>query len=352
MTGLHVLVASVAAVAAGGSFAAGGVLQQRAASVRPEREALSVRLVVDLAHDRTWLTGIGFAFFSYVLESVALAFGPLALVEPLMVCELLFAVPISVRWRGMRLTGREWLGTAAVAIGLGAGLVCASPGAGRSGASGTDWALAIGAAVVVVACMARLGHRARGPVRAPLYASSAGVVLGVQAALLKATTARFEAGAVAGFSSWELWAMTVAALSALVLVQSAYESGPLAATMPMVDALAPSVAIVLGIALFDEHVRGGPFLAGVAVSLAVLLAGIVLLDTSPVVRCLGWAEGKERRELASFELTQKWPASLDPSTPSAAEARVAPAAGSGPDAQGGMASGGNDHQRVRTAFSA
>jgi len=34
------------------SFAAGGVLEQRAANNRLEREALSVRLVVDLAHDR------------------------------------------------------------------------------------------------------------------------------------------------------------------------------------------------------------------------------------------------------------------------------------------------------------
>ncbi|MGH9044160.1 MAG: hypothetical protein ACRDVP_04885 [Acidimicrobiales bacterium] len=193
---------------------------------------------------------------------------------------------------------------------------------GRSGASAIDWALSIGAALVVVVWMAGAGRRAQGPLRSSLFASSAGVVLGVQAALLKATIARFMAGAGAGFSSWELWAMIAAALSALVLIQSAYESGALASTMPLVDAIEPSVAIVLGLVLFQEHVRGGSFLAAIAVSLALLLAGIVLLDTSPVIRCLGWKEREARGKLAPFESTPAWQAPSRPRAQSVIEATV------------------------------
>ncbi len=92
----------IAVLAAGGGFAAGGVLQQRAASTRPESEALSLRLLLQLAHDPLWLLGIAFALVSYVLDALALSLGPLVLVQPLIVSELLFALPISVRLQGER----------------------------------------------------------------------------------------------------------------------------------------------------------------------------------------------------------------------------------------------------------
>jgi len=291
-----VVIAIVAALLAGASFAAGGVLQQRQASARPEGEALSFRLLVDLAHDALWWLGIGFAFVSYVLEAVALSFGPLVLVQPLIVSELLFALPISVRWRGMRMSWREWLGTVAVAVGLAIAIACASPGAGRRSAPIVDWipALAIVAGLTVLVVLA--GRANRGPLRPSLYAAGAALVLGTQAALLKATIARFEHGLVPGLASWELWAMIAAAIIGLLLVQSAYEAGPLATSMPVVDAVDPAVAIIFGIVLFHEHIRSGVWLIGIGLGLAFLLSGIILLDTSPLIHCLQRVQRSERRE--------------------------------------------------------
>lgn len=290
------VIAVVAAIAAGGSFAAAGVLQQRAASTRPEKEALSFRLIVDLARDRLWLLGIGFAFLSYVLEALALSYGPLVLVQPLIVSELLFALPISIRWRGMHMSARTWLGTLSVALGLTVGLASASPGAGRPTAPVSEWivALVIVAALAILAVSA--GRRRRGPLRSSFYALGAALVLGTQAALMKATIARFEHGLTTALEGWELWVMLGAAILGLLLVQSAYESGPLATSMPVVDAFDPSVAIVFGVALFHEHIRTGLWLTGVAAGLAMLFGGIWLLDTSPLIQCLQRVERRQRAE--------------------------------------------------------
>ncbi len=299
------LIAVVTALGAGLSFAAGGVLQQHAASTRPEREALSFRLILDLARQRIWLLGIGFAFLSYALEGVALSFGPLVLVQPLIVTELLFALPISVRWRGMHMSWREWLGTVSVGGGLALGLICAAPGAGRPQAAIGEWVIALSVAAGATLVAVSVGRRRHGPLRSSMYALAAAFVFGSQAALFKAAVARFELGIAPAFESWELYAMSAAAIVGLLLVQSAYESGPLATSMPVVDAVDPTVAIVFGILLFHEHIRTGSWLVGIVVAIAMLLTGIFLLDTSPVIQCLQRAERQQRAG----------PAQLSPSTP-------------------------------------
>jgi drug/metabolite transporter (DMT)-like permease len=285
-----VVIAILAALGAGGGFAAGGVLQQRVAGTRPERDALSFRLLVDLAHEPQWLLGIGVALVAYVLEALALSFGPLVLVQPLIVSELLFALPISVRWRGMKMGSREWLGSSAIAAGLAVGLASAAPRAGRAGAPVAEWIVALGAAGGLTALVVASGRRTRGPARSSLYAIGAGIVIGTQASLLKATIPPFEHGVFSALESWELWATLVTAVLGLLLLQSAYESGPLAMAMPALDAIEPAIAIVLGMLLFHESIRTGIALIGVGAGVAALLLGVILLDTSPVIRCLQKAQ--------------------------------------------------------------
>jgi drug/metabolite transporter (DMT)-like permease len=291
-----VLIAVVAAIAAGGCFAAGGVLQQHAASSRPVHESLTVRLLVNLARDRLWLLGIGCAFLSYAFESLALAYGPLVLVQPLIVTELLFALPISIRWRGMRMSGREWTGTISVSCGLTLGLLCASPGQGRPEAPLGEWGIGLGVAVVLTLGAVVAGRRANGPLQSSLYAVGAAIAFGTQAALLKAVIAQFEHGPVTALADWQVWAMVIASLVGLLLVQSAYASGPLAASMPVVDAVGPLVATCCGIALFHEQVRTGAWLVGIGGGVLLLLVGIAVLDTSPLVVSLLQLERRQRGE--------------------------------------------------------
>lgn len=280
-------IAVVAALAAGALFAGGAVLQQRVAATRPESESLSPRLLLHLFANRTWLAGVGVGVLSYVFQAVALSMAPLSVVQPLIVTELLFAVPLAARLRHGRLGRREWGGIVAVAGGLAAAIVSADPTSGNPLASFGSWLPWLVGAVIVAGGAIAAGRSLAGPVRASLYALAAAIAMGMEAGLMSATTQRFSDGVVTGFTSWQPYAMAAASIIGLLLIQSAFQAGPLAASMPVSDGVEPLVAIGLGLALFGEHLTTAPWRLGIAAAgLAALMAGIVLLDTSPVVQRL------------------------------------------------------------------
>ncbi|QFG21844.1 DMT family transporter [Actinomadura sp. WMMB 499] len=280
-------VAIAAAVLAGACFALAGVLQQRAASARPSREAMSVRLLGGLARDRTWLCGIAFAVAAYGFQMLALAFGPLALVQPLIVSELVFAIPLSVWLYHLRMGAREWYGALAVAGGLAVALVAADPRGGERPVPLGEWLLTLTAVLAGTAVALAVSRLVGELPRASLIALAAGLVMGTQSVLLAATVGKIERGAVALFTSWQTYVLVIASIGGLVLIQSAFQAGPLAATMPVIDSTEPAVAVTLGILLFDERIRVGLLPSGLTVlGIAILLTGIAALDTSPLLHAL------------------------------------------------------------------
>lgn len=289
-----------AALVAGGFLSATGVLQQRAASRRPSHEALSLRLLWSLAHDRMWLMGLGTGVLSYAFQSLALAFGALALVQPVFLSELLFAVPISVRINKMSLGAREWMGLLSVAGGLAVGVVSAWPQRGNPLPSVMSWIEAIVLITAAAGGAVLAGRRAQGPLRSSLFAFAAAAVMALQSSLLAATVALMKQSPAAMFGSWQPYMLVPVTAVGVTLVMSAYQAGPLAASMPVIDSCEPSVAIAIGITLFSEHIRTGPSnLAGTAVGLLLFFVGVVLLDTSPVVHALQRLQERAEEDAAT-----------------------------------------------------
>ena len=278
------VIAVIAAIAAGCMFAVGSVLQQSAARETPAEESLSWRLLVDLAHRPRWLLGIGSDVVSFALQALALAFGPLALVQPLAVTGLLFAVPLAVRRRGRRLHSREWLGTIAVAGGLAAFLTAASPSEGLPQTTPWRWFLILVAVAGVMALGIGLGRLSGGTLRPTMYGVAAATAFGLLAALTKASTHLLSEGAAPFFTAWQPYGMAVVAILGAIVQQSAFQAGPLPASLPVMDAVEPTVAVFIGVFAFNEHVGTSPLaLAVQAVGVAALLAGIVVLDRSPLI---------------------------------------------------------------------
>lgn len=278
------LIAVLAAIAAGSSFSVGAVLQQSAARQMPEDVALSWRLIATLVRRPVWLLGIGSDFVSFGLQALALAFGPLALVQPLLVCGLLVALPVAVRMRRRRLGAREWLGTVGVAGGLAMFLAAASPSAGTGLPSTGKWIgiiIAIGALMLVAT---GIGRAASGTLRPTMYAVAAGASFGLLAALTKTSTTLLGQGAVTFFTSWEPYSMAVVAALGAIVQQSAFQAGPLPVSLPVMDAMEPAVATLLGVIAFGEHVSlGSGSLTLEFVGMLALLGGIVTLDRSPLI---------------------------------------------------------------------
>jgi drug/metabolite transporter (DMT)-like permease len=277
-------VSVVAALAAGCTFAIGSVLQQSAAREAPASISMSWRLLVDLAHRRKWVLGISCDVGSFALQALALAFGPLALVQPLLVTGLLFAVPLAVRWRGRRLGPREWAGTVAVGAGLAAFLAAASPTDGVPQTSWDKWVLILIAVGGLMVLGIVVGRTLTGALRASAYALSAGAAFGLLAALTKASTHLLSQGAGVFFTSWQPYGMAGVALAGAIVQQSAFQAGPLPASVPVMDAVEPTVAVLIGVFAFSEHVSTTiAALTFEAMGILLVLAGIVSLDRSPVV---------------------------------------------------------------------
>ena len=278
-------VAVVAALLAGCTFAIGSVLQQSAARETSASKSLSWRLVVDLAHRRRWLLGISSDVGSFALQALALAFAPIALVQPLIVVTgLLVAVPLAVRWRGRRLGPAEWAATVAVSLGLASFLAAASPEDGVPQTTWNRWLLMLIAVGGFMALGIVIGRALTGPVRATAYGFAAGAAFGLLAALTKTSTHLLGEGAATFFTSWQPYAMAGVAAAGIIVQQSAFQAGPLPASVPVMDAVEPAVAVLIGVFAFTEHVSTTPVaLLFEALGICLLVGGIVVLDRSPVV---------------------------------------------------------------------
>lgn len=293
---MTLIIAIVAALAAGVCFAVGGYFQQREASIRPSDESLSPRLLLGLARQPAWLGGIAAAGGSYVFKAVALAFGPLTVVQPLVASELIFAVPPSVRRHGYRLRLREWTGIAAVTIGLAVGIYAAHPQSGNPLPSLLRWGELFAAVIGLCGAALLVARWVRGPLRASLFAVAAVALLVAQSALLAATVALFKMGILVALSSWPPYAMGVLAIASLTLVQSAYQAGPLVASMPIMDAVNPLLSITVGLVVLHERIDvSGWHLVGALGGVVLLVVGILLVDTSPLVRRVQRLEDEQQR---------------------------------------------------------
>ena len=65
-----------------------------------------------------WWAGTAVAVAGYGFQALALVKGSLIVVQPLLVSALLFALPLSARLAGRRVTRREWLWAALLTVSL------------------------------------------------------------------------------------------------------------------------------------------------------------------------------------------------------------------------------------------
>jgi drug/metabolite transporter (DMT)-like permease len=281
-------VAVLAALGAAGSFGVAAALQHRQAQLAPRAGDLSFRLLAWLAGRPRWLAGIALAAIAYGLQALALAFGPLALVAPIVATDLLFALPVAARW-SRPLRPADWLGCVLAAGGIATFLAAAPPSSGRSDAPPRDWLLAFASVALVCVLAVSAGRLTAGPARAALTATAAGAVFGLTAAVTLSLTRLVRAvGPGATLAHWQPWALLALGTAGLLLSAGAFQAGALAASLPVMDTVEPAAGVLLGTLLFEERLAASP--AGIAVQLAgaaAAVAGITLLGRyagTPAVR--------------------------------------------------------------------
>jgi drug/metabolite transporter (DMT)-like permease len=291
------MIASYAlALLSAASNAASNVLQRTANREEPPELSMSPRLVVNLVHRPVWLAGFGTVVLSFLLMAAALSMGQLSSVQPIVVLELPLTLVGAAKVFKSHLGAQEWSAVAIMTAGL-AGLVAfLSPSVGNKGAApGIDWI--VGSAVtigVIAACLgaSRAGNGAHRPI---ILGIATGIAFGLTAAYMKGMTTGFADGVIGVVTTWQTYAMIVTGIVGMFLMQNALHSGRLVAAQPGITLADPAVAILWGVVAFDEHVRGGAFLALAVVSAAALAAGAVVLARSPLLE-RGNVEKEEEEE--------------------------------------------------------
>ncbi len=208
-------------------LALGFVVQQHAAASAPDTERLSLRLLIDLAHRPLWLGGIASMVGGQILGALALDNGGLTLVEPLLACNILFALPMAAAWSRKRLGWREWVGVVVLIAGLAAFVIAAGPsGEQTTRVSQVSWLVAGLTIVAVVAVVVVVAKRSDLATEATLLAVGAGILYGLQDGLTQRTLLVFNQGFTAVLTTWQPYCLLAVAITGLVLAQSAFEAAP------------------------------------------------------------------------------------------------------------------------------
>jgi drug/metabolite transporter (DMT)-like permease len=264
-------------------YAAASVFQHRAAVAAPADRAMRPGLLTHLVAQPWWLAGITADGLAFVLQFVALGHGPLVIVQPLLVSGLLFALPLGAAMSGSRIHPAELWAAAAVVAGLGILLLSADPGRGHATVHTPAWLALLVATLVPVGILAAMAA-ARPLVRAPLLAAAAGVTYGLTAALTKASAHLLGIGLGHAVTAWQPYALVAAGAIGMVLSQSAFQAGPLRASLPMLTVVDPVVSIAIGVCVFHEHMAQDPGrVVAEVVGGAIMVVGVFALSRSPLI---------------------------------------------------------------------
>lgn len=281
-------IAVLAAAAAACLFGISSVLQQAEASGMRDTPVLRLDLLRRLARRRRWLGAMGLAGISFGAQAVALAFGPIALVQPIAATDLLFALPFLAHRHRRHLGAAGWLGAGLVVAGIAAFLALSPPSAGQPSPSVGRWLPVLAIVTVLVVVVAPAAARARPTLRTGTLAGIAAAEFALVDALTKSVVEELARYGFATFARWEPYALAAGALSGLLMTQSAFRSGSLLISLPIIDTVEPIGAVLIGTTVFGEHIATSPVLLGLQVLAgAAAVCGIVVLDRSPLVGALG-----------------------------------------------------------------
>lgn len=281
---MSLAVALPCAVLSAVAYGTATAVQHRAAHRDTGRA--DARGILRLARDPRWLASVGGDAAGLLLQVVALATGPVLLVQPLLVLAVPVALPVGRLLGGPAPTWRDHaaslgiVGSLAVFFGLVGDPGTASP----LPAPHAAWSVVVAAAVG--AALLRAVRSTPPTARAAVYGLVAGAWFGLVGVLLDAVATTWQRAGASAISRPEGWVplgcLLLVGAAALVLTQVSFQVGSLAASFPANEATAPVVAVVLGATLLHERLPLSP--GHVAVYLLCVL--VVAAGTTQLARGL------------------------------------------------------------------
>jgi drug/metabolite transporter (DMT)-like permease len=257
------------------------VLQRMAAATAPPEHALHLSLLRYLVRRKVWLAGIGMVILAAVCQAIALATGPVALVQPIFIIELPFTLLVASRLAHYPLPRMTWWAVGLVTVSLGIGLAAAAPSGGSDHASTKVWVTALIVTAVFEAVVISVGVRTRGNARAAALGLAAACGYALTATLMKSAVTNLDRGIGPFFGSWQLYATAAAGVGALFLLQNGLQAGMLVAVQPPLTLGDALISSCYGVTIYGENVQTGGLLLVVEIAAVIAVAlGCIELSRS------------------------------------------------------------------------
>jgi hypothetical protein len=281
------------------------VFQRIGVEDAPADSTLTLGLMAHALRRGIWILGFVLMVFSFLFQAVALHFGQLSEVQPVLTLELLFLVFVLAVWFRFNVGTREYLGALAAGAGLAGFLVFADPRAGSAPPASWEWATAAAACGGAMAIAVVLALRGPRWWRAALFGTASAIGFAFTAALTKAVGNYFAQDWVSIFKHPQTYGLAIFGVASVFLAQNAFHAGPIVASQSTIVLVDPLVSIIIGVCLFGDDLRtSGAWGPLEAISLLVLFAGAFSLVNSPLVRGIKGVEaedtellgGRRRRE--------------------------------------------------------
>jgi drug/metabolite transporter (DMT)-like permease len=274
-------VAVLLALACAATFAVSTSVQHQAAGNVPESASGLFQLLAHLVRNPLWLLGQFLATCAFALHALALHAGALAVVQPLVVSGIVWAVPARAAMSRRMPSLGEIRAVVLTASGLAVFLVASNPSEGRMADRGwSSGILALG--VVVIAALASavaegIGDHPRQ--RAFFLGVTAGALFGLVAGLLKMSLQTYADGGINLLvTTWPVWGLLAAGAGGVLTNQRAYRVASLSASMPVLNIVNVLTALTFGLTVFNEIPRHSPPILVVEVlALGAVAMGLWLL---------------------------------------------------------------------------
>lgn len=268
--------AVVIALLGAACYAVGAALQQHQASSIESSRGLDPGLLVRLVRRPRWVAGIAANAVGAGLHVFALSLAPIALVQPIGVMTVVFAVPAGALLRRRRPSWGELAGAGIVSVAL-ALLVSTLRAPESVAALATAEVLPLAGIVLGVLALAAVAvRRTNGAARTVVLSGSAGIAFGITSAVLRPTLHAIGTSGASVAVGAGLFAVVAVAAMGLLLEQSSFQRGRLGLAVAVVTVVDPVAAVAAGAGFLHQPVHlVSPWMTAIAV-LAVV-AGVAVL---------------------------------------------------------------------------
>jgi drug/metabolite transporter (DMT)-like permease len=216
-----------------------------------------------------------------VLQGAALDRGRLAIIQPLLVTSVIFAMPLGYFLTGQKITGRQVFGAVVTVAGLAVFAVVGDPAGGVDNAAGSECFVAFVVIGAICAALLVVARRGDTMVTAACYGVVAGMLFGVSATLMKPVVEMMHEEGWAVLSGWQLWVLAVTGIVGFLIQQISLATGRLVTSVASVSVANPVVSVTLGVVLLEERLARPTWHVVVAIiALAVALLGVVVITSA------------------------------------------------------------------------